>query len=128
MGIAYQNHFHNIEGMLFRLAGEITEHKLVGYGTQLPIVPLASEQQHNLGRKGGNILFAFLKRRRRLRLRRESRVVREFRRLLYEKVKQEMETPLEEDDRRVVFGKTDLQFDEGAGGRALSHHPNSLLY
>jgi len=34
-----------------------------------------------------------------------SRVVRELRRKLYQKAKQEMRKPLEEDDRKAVFGK-----------------------
>ena len=36
-----------------------------------------------------------------------SRVVRELRRKLYQKAKQEMRKPLEEDDRKAVFGKTE---------------------
>jgi len=38
---------------------------------------------------------------------RNSRVVRELRRKLYQKAKQEMRKPLEEDDRKAVFGKTE---------------------
>ena len=36
-----------------------------------------------------------------------SRVVRELQRKLYQKAKQEMRKPLEEDDRKAVFGKTE---------------------
>ncbi len=36
-----------------------------------------------------------------------SRVVRELRRRLYQKAKQELRKPLEEDDRKAVFGKTE---------------------
>ena len=36
-----------------------------------------------------------------------SRVVRELRRELYQKAKQELRKPLEEDDRKAVFGKTE---------------------
>ena len=36
-----------------------------------------------------------------------SRVVREPRRELYQKAKQELRKPLEEDDRKAVFGKTE---------------------
>ena len=36
-----------------------------------------------------------------------SREVRELRRKLYQKAKQELRKPLEEDDRKAVFGKTD---------------------
>ena len=36
-----------------------------------------------------------------------SRVVRELRGKLYQKAKHELRKPLEEDDRKAVFGKTD---------------------
>ena len=36
-----------------------------------------------------------------------SREVRELQRKLYQKAKQEMRKPLEEDDRKAVFGKTE---------------------
>jgi hypothetical protein len=36
-----------------------------------------------------------------------SRVVRELRRKLYQKAKQEWRKPMEEDDRKAVFGKTE---------------------
>ncbi len=36
-----------------------------------------------------------------------SRVVWELRRRLYQKAKQELRKPLEEDDRKAVFGKTE---------------------
>jgi hypothetical protein len=36
-----------------------------------------------------------------------SRVVLELQRKLYQKAKQEMRKPLEEDDRKAVFGKTE---------------------
>ncbi len=36
-----------------------------------------------------------------------SRVIREPRRELYQKAKQQMRMPLEEDDRKAVFGKTE---------------------
>ncbi len=36
-----------------------------------------------------------------------SRVFRELRRKLYQKVKYELRMPLEEDDRKAVFGKTE---------------------
>ena len=36
-----------------------------------------------------------------------SRVVRELRRKLYQRAKQEKRKPLEEDDRKAVFGKTE---------------------
>ncbi len=38
---------------------------------------------------------------------RNSRVVRELRRELYQEAKQELRMLLEEDDRKAVFGKTD---------------------
>gem|GEM_PF-4676549 len=36
-----------------------------------------------------------------------SRVVRQLQRKLYQKAKYELRTPLEEDDRKAVFGKTE---------------------
>jgi hypothetical protein len=36
-----------------------------------------------------------------------SRVIRELRRRLYQEAKQELRKPLEEDDRKAVFGKTE---------------------
>ena len=36
-----------------------------------------------------------------------SRVVRELQRRLYQEAKQELRKPLEEDDRKAVFGKTE---------------------
>ena len=38
---------------------------------------------------------------------RNSRVVRDLRRKLYQGAKQELRKPLEEDDRKAVFGKTE---------------------
>ena len=62
-----------------------------------------------LGEGRGNTFIVFLKRGRK-EIAAEavnSSVVRELRRKLYQKVKQEhLRKPLEEDDRKAVFGKT----------------------
>ena len=62
-----------------------------------------------LGERKGNAFIVFLKRgRQEIAVNaRNSRVVREPRRELYQKAKQEMRKPLEEDDREAVFGQTE---------------------
>jgi len=59
-----------------------------------------------LGEGRGNAFIVFLKRgRKEIAVEAgNSRVVRELRRELYQKAKQEMRKPLEEDDRKAVFG------------------------
>jgi hypothetical protein len=58
-----------------------------------------------------------------------SRVVRELRRKLYQRAKQENRKPLEEDDRKAVFRKTERRaWRGGDGDRARSHYASSLLY
>jgi hypothetical protein len=62
-----------------------------------------------LGDGRGNTFIVFLKRgREEIAVEAgNSRVVRELRRKLYRKAKQELRKPLEEDDRKAVFGKTE---------------------
>jgi len=62
-----------------------------------------------LGEGRGNTFIMFLKRgRTEIAVEaRNSRKVRESRRKLYQEAKQELRTPLGEDDRKAVFGKTD---------------------
>jgi sRNA-binding carbon storage regulator CsrA len=62
-----------------------------------------------LGEGRGNAFIVFLKRgRKEIAVEAgNSREVREVRRELYQKAKQEMRKPLEEDDRKAVFGKTE---------------------
>ncbi len=62
-----------------------------------------------MGEGRGNTFIVFLKKRRE-EIAVEagnSRVARDLRRKLYRKAKQELRTPLEEDDRKAVFGKTE---------------------
>ena len=62
-----------------------------------------------MGEGRGNTFIVFLKRgRKEIAVEAgNSRVVRELRRKLYQKAKQELRKPLEEDDRKAVFGKTE---------------------
>jgi len=62
-----------------------------------------------LGEGRGNAFIVFLKRgRKEIAVKaRNSRVVRELRRKLYQEAKQELRKLLEEDDRKAGFGKTD---------------------
>jgi hypothetical protein len=62
-----------------------------------------------LGEGRGNTFIVFLKRgRKEVAVEAgNSRVVRELRRKLYQKAKQEWRKPMEEDDRKAVFGKTE---------------------
>ena len=62
-----------------------------------------------MGEGRGNAFIAFLKRgRKEIAVEAvNSRVVRELRRKLYQKAKHELRKPLEEDDRKAVFGKTE---------------------
>jgi hypothetical protein len=57
----------------------------------------------------GNAFIVFLKRgRKEIAVKAgNSREVRELQRKLYQKAKQELRKPLEEDDRKAVFGKTE---------------------
>ena len=57
----------------------------------------------------GNAFIVFLRRgRREIAVEAvNSREVRDLRRELYQKAKKEMQKPLEEDDRKAVFGKTE---------------------
>ena len=76
----------------------------------MPIVPFVSQGEHNLERGKGQCFHHVSEevKDRRLPLRLcNSRVVREPQRKLYQKAKQEMRKPLEEDDRKAVFGKTE---------------------
>ncbi len=62
-----------------------------------------------MGEGRGNTFIVFLKKRRE-EIAVEagnSRVARDLRRKLYQRAKQELRKPLEEDDRKAVFGKTD---------------------
>ena len=76
--------------------------------SELPIVPLVSEGQHNLGRGKGQYLHHASKgeTERRLRQRYKLQMVRELRWKLYQKAKRKR-MPLEEDDWKAVFGKTE---------------------
>jgi hypothetical protein len=62
-----------------------------------------------LGEERGNAFIVFLKRgRMEIAVKAgNSREVRELQRKLYQKAKQELRKPLEEDDRKAVFGKTE---------------------
>ena len=62
-----------------------------------------------MGEGRGNAFITFLKKgRKEIAVEAgNSRLVRELRRELYQKAKQEMRKPLEEDDRKAVFGKTE---------------------
>jgi hypothetical protein len=63
----------------------------------------------SLGEGRGNAFIMFLKRGRK-EIAAEavnSREARDLQRKLYQKAKQELRKPLEEDDRKAVFGKTD---------------------
>ena len=61
-----------------------------------------------MGEGRGNAFIVFLKRgRKEIAVEAEnSREVRELQRKLYQKAKQELRKPLEEDDRKAVYGKT----------------------
>jgi hypothetical protein len=68
------------------------------------------EESKALGEGRGNTFIVFLKRgRKEIAVEaRNSREVRELQRKLYQKAKQgELRKPLEEDDRKAVFGKTE---------------------
>ena len=62
-----------------------------------------------MGEGRGNAFIMFLKRgRKEIAVEAmNSGVVRELQRELYQKAKQELRRPLEEDDRKAVFGKTE---------------------
>jgi len=62
-----------------------------------------------LGEGRGNAFIVFLKRgRKEIAVEAgNSREVRELQRKLYQKANQELRKPLEEDDRKAVFGKTE---------------------
>ncbi len=62
-----------------------------------------------MGEERGNAFIVFLKRgRKEIAVEAgNSREVRELQRKLYQKAKQELPKPLEEDDRKAVFGKTE---------------------
>ena len=62
-----------------------------------------------MGEERGNAFIVFLKRgREEIAVKAgNSREVRELQRKLYQKAKQELRKPLEEDDRKAVFGKTE---------------------
>ena len=62
-----------------------------------------------MGEGRGNTFIVFLKRgRKEIAVEAgNSREVRELQRKLYQKAKQELRKPLEEDDRKAVFGKTE---------------------
>jgi len=76
--------------------------------SELPIVPIVSQGQHNLGRGKGQYLHHASEgeKKGRLRQRYKLQVVRELRWKLYQKAKRER-MPLEEDDWKAVFGKTE---------------------
>ena len=62
-----------------------------------------------MGEGRGNVFIVFLKRgRKEIAVEAiNSRVVRDLQRKLYQRAKQAMRKPLEEDDRKAVFGKTE---------------------
>ncbi len=62
-----------------------------------------------MGEERGNAFIVFLKRgRKEIAVEAiNSREFRELQRELYQKAKQELRKPLEEDDRKAVFGKTE---------------------
>ena len=62
-----------------------------------------------MGEGRGNTFIVFLKRgRKEIAVKAgNSRKIRELQRKLYRKAKQELRKPLEEDDRKAVFGKTE---------------------
>jgi hypothetical protein len=70
---------------------------------------LYSKDSITLGEGRGNAFIVFLKRgRKEIAVEAgNSRVVRDLQRGLYQKAKQGLRTPLEEDDRKAVFGKTE---------------------
>ncbi len=76
--------------------------------SELPIVPLVSQGQHNLGRGKGQYLHHASEggKERRLRQRYQLQIFRELRWKLYRKAKRKR-MPLEEDDWKAVFGKTE---------------------
>jgi len=75
----------------------------------LPTVPVGSQSSKTLGEGRGNAFIEFLKRgRKEIAVEaRNSREVRDPQRKLYQKAKQELRKPLDEDDRKAVFGKTE---------------------
>ena len=75
----------------------------------MPIVPVGSQSSKTLGEGRGNAFIVFLKRgRKEIAVEaRNSREVRDPQRKLYQKAKQELQKPMEEDDRKAVFGKTE---------------------
>ena len=77
--------------------------------SELPIVPLVSQGSITLGEGRGKAFIVFPKRRRE-EIADEagnSREIRDLRRKLYQRAKQGLRKPLEEDDRKAVFGKTE---------------------
>ena len=77
--------------------------------SELLIIPLGSRGQHNLGRGKGQCFHRVSEEEKEGDCREavNSRVVRDLQRELYQKAKQKMRKPLEEDDRKAVFGKTE---------------------
>ena len=76
--------------------------------SELPIVPFVSQGQHNLERGKGQCLYHVSEegKERRLRKRYKLQTIRDLQWRLCQKAKH-MRKPLEEDDRKAVFGKTE---------------------
>jgi hypothetical protein len=77
--------------------------------SELPIVPLELKDSITLGEGRGNAFIVFPKKgSKEIAVEAgNSRVVRDLQRELYQKAKQDLRKPLEEDDRKAVFGKTE---------------------
>ena len=77
--------------------------------SELPIVPNGSQSSKTLGEGRGNAFIVFLKRgRKEIAVKaKNSREVRQPQWKLYQEAKQELRKPLDEDDRKAVFGKTE---------------------
>ena len=75
--------------------------------SELPIVPFESQSSKTLGEGRGNAFIEFLKRgRKEIPVEaRNSREVRDPQRKLYQKAKQELRKPVDEDDRKAVCEK-----------------------
>ena len=98
--------------------------------SELLIVPLVSQGQHNLGRGKGQYLHhaSYGEKERRLRQRYKLQMFRELRWKLCQRPN-ESECLWKKMIGKPYSGKPNVRFDEGgAGNRASSHYASSLLY